>query len=201
MSLDEEAPKALALATAIRTEVAALTIADDAMAEKLNQMLRDAKARAAELEERRTNATKPLNKALKEINSWFKPSLEALGSLEQLIKAKITEYQNRRRLEAQASMEAVEREARQGGTPEGLTAALEKIVEPPAPLAGFSSREVWTAEVVDAAKVPREYCSPDPKLVRALADEAPELSDEDVVAVERTMGIRLYKKTISTSRA
>lgn len=195
-----EVPKALAVAELVYNEVAALTINDDGMAERANTMLRDAKARAAELEEKRKAATAPMNRALKEINSWFKGPQEKLAALEALLKSKLAEYQRRRALEAQASMEAVEREARQGGTPEGLTVALAKVVEPPAPIAGFSTREVWVAEVVDAAKVPREYCSPDPKLVKQIAAEADELDDEERAALETSWGIRLVRKTIATSR-
>ena len=200
---DPEVPNTLTIATAVYDELSELEVVDDAMAEKWNTLLRDAKGRASELEEKRKAATAPLNKSLKEINSWFKPAQEKLGALEALLKRGLNEYVRRREIEAQASMKRVEEQARQGGTPEGLTAAIEAIVEPPAPLAGFSSREVWAAEVVDAAKVPREYCSPDPKLVAALAKEAneDELSPEDVADVLSRWGIRLFKRTIATRGA
>lgn len=109
----------------------------------------------AELEDKRTAITKPMNQALREVNDLFRPMQTALKETERIVKARIADYfENKRR----ANDEAV-RAAAQAATPKQAEYALSlvKTVEMPS---GTSMRYMWVATITDASLLPREYLMP-----------------------------------------
>ncbi len=133
--------------------------------------LKAIKTLAKEIEAKRTAITGPLNKALKEVNTLFRPAKSWLKEAEGILKSKLLEYQNEqervaREAQAKADAEAekerkkLERAAKLAETmrrpakAEELREEAEKqtapVVKSAAPkLKGIARRETWKAEVVD----------------------------------------------------
>lgn len=141
------------------------------LAEAAGHDLKAVKALAKQIEEKRTAITGPINKALREVNALFKPAKEWLGQAEQLLKAKLLEFQTEQERiaqELQAEADALAKKEREklerraakakakGKTEkaEALSQVAETttapVIKSAAPkLAGIATRETWKAEVVD----------------------------------------------------
>ncbi len=146
------------------------------------EIIRELRAKRLELEERRKSVTGPLNHVVKEINSWFKPVTEALQKAEDAARSRITRYLARlaesnkqRLLEAAAAPTVAEAE-------NSLAA-----IEPIAPLKGAHQRYTWKWRVIDAALVPRDFCSPDKSMIDAFLRQS--IKDNQVPFLD---GIEFY---------
>ncbi len=146
-------------------------IASPEMAVAAAEDLKDVKALARQVNEKRLAITRPLNDALKEVNALFKPAKEWLSEAEAVLKGKLLEFQNEqdriaRELQAEADAlakkerEKLERRAAKAEAKgkaekaEVLRQVAETktapIIESAAPkLAGISRRETWKAEITD----------------------------------------------------
>lgn len=87
---------------------------------------------------------------------------------------RIAAEQERKRLEAEKQMQIAAEAEAAGDTEKAeiavALAAMEESTVTVAPkAAGISMREVWSAEIVDITKVPREYLIPDMAALNALA--------------------------------
>lgn len=148
---------------AIRT----LLVQSDQDQEFAADILRDIKERHAHVEGKRTEITKPLNAALRNVNNLFRPLKDALGEAERLLKGKIAAYQqsvieqNRKQLEAAAQAET-HQEA------QAMMASTQPVQSPQ----GVNVRHVWKPRVVDATKVPRDYLAVDINKLEAHAKAA-----------------------------
>lgn len=152
------------------------------------ERLRDIKGIQKKIEDAEKSITKPMNDALKAARDLFRAPKAAADKAESLIKAAISDYQAaQRRIQAEAQRKADEdarkereRLAKLQGAAEkrGDTAKAETfqeraaavvapvvIVAPPK-AEGVTSRTVWKFEVMDAAKVPREYLVVDESRIR-----------------------------------
>jgi hypothetical protein len=160
--------------------------------------LRQVKDMQKALEERRVSVTGPINEALRTINGWFKTPMDKLKAVESNYKNKMAsfEYAERQRIrqeEAEARRRADEERAELErravkAAEQGKTEKAEQLIEravavvPEAPAtaplkaSGIGFSEQWEFEIVDAAKVPREFCMVDEKkigqYVRAMKDTA-----------------------------
>ncbi len=76
------------------------------------QTLASVKSSAKDLKAKKEAITKPLNVALKEIRSQFKPAEDKQTSLETGITADLLEYHERKEAEAQAEVDRIERDKR-----------------------------------------------------------------------------------------
>lgn len=152
-----------------------------AVAKKVETVANDADARAADL------AIKQVNAAVKVIHDQrmtltrkidlFKKQVMAketeicaeankeLERLRGLVGAYLLAQQSAQQEEAARAVEIAEAEAAFGGD-----AQVPAPVVPSKPVAGVKSREYWGWKIVDAAKVPRQYCTPDPKLINEYRD-------------------------------
>ncbi len=151
-------------------------ITSSEMAINGSEDLKAIKALAKQLNSKRLAATGPINKALKEINSWFKPARDWLSDAEMLMKTKLLEYQReqdriareaQRKADEEARKERVRLEkaaalAAQAGMfyrAEDLKEEIEvqeiatqnaPVIQSAAPrLEGVHTRVTWKAEVTD----------------------------------------------------
>ena len=110
------------------------------------------------VEARRRSWVDPLNAVVRSINAAFKPAFDTLAGAERAIRDKIVAYS-----EAQsAAHEAAVREIAAAPTQAGREDAHARLSEAVVPrVEGLSLVETWEGEVVDAAKLPREYLVPD----------------------------------------
>lgn len=135
-------------------------ITDEAALDWAADLLRNAKTRAKELDERRKEITGPILLAKAGIDGLFKPLISRYEQAEGILKGKIADWTNRVEAQRRAVMVASAEEFAAGGTPTAL-------IPEPARAEGISVRKVWDFEITDGTLVPRDYCSPDAKKIRA----------------------------------
>lgn len=153
------------------------------------------KAQWKELEEKRTAVTGPINDALKELNSWFRPAQGPLKEAERILKEKISTYIIARKQANEAAMLAAA-EAAQAG--DGATAMVHVGAIQEAPrVAGISVKEVWDFEVENIDEVPREFLTLDEKKVR----EAIWYADTQKTPPRPIPGLRFVLRGQVTARA
>lgn len=172
------------------------------------------KAKWKEIDDSRKALKQPVDEAAKRIQAFFKPPLDFLSRAEAVIKRTMvtwkTEQDRIAREEARKAdekarkeRERLEREARkaeEAGRLERAEVLRDRaevtVAAPPPPVAprvsGLSERTTWKYEIVDAAKLPREYLIPDEKrigaVVRALKGDT------------NIPGVRAYEESILGAR-
>lgn len=149
--------------------------------------LKAVKRLAKEVNEKRLTITRPLNEALKEVNNLFRPAREWLKDAEQILKAKLLEFQNEQKriaqeLQAKADAEAekerkkLERAAKLAETMrrpakaeelrEEAETQIAPVVTSAAPkIAGITTRETWKAEVIDKGALLKHIVEARPDLL------------------------------------
>jgi hypothetical protein len=178
--------------------------------------LKRVKAAQKKLEDTRTSITGPINESLRRVNAFFKKPADALVAFEQKIKAALGRYadeQERIRLEEQRradeaarkereKLEAQARRAAESGKVEKAAALDQRAATVVAPViqreaprvSGVTMREVWKFEITDPSLVPREYCTPDEKKIRAVV--------QGLKGDAKIAGVRIYPdKQIASSAA
>lgn len=135
--------------------------------------VQEVKARWAELEAQRKSATQPLNATIKTINGWFKPALDSLADLERIWKQKIAAAQakiERERQKQLALAEAARAKAEEAKRPatqakhEAVALAAEGAARAArVDLPGLTSRTEWKWEVIDAAALPEDLRTIEPR--------------------------------------
>jgi len=157
----------------------------------------DAKKLTKTLEIERKRIVEGPNGFVKKVNAFVKGFTEPLKEIERILKNKVAQYQHRLELERREAEKKAQEEAAKLQA-ELDKEAKEKGVEPVkvAPVAvapvntvtrteeGASShiRKEWVGEIVDPAQVPREFCSPDPRLIK----EAVRAGKRDIPGVNIT---------------
>ncbi len=151
----------------------AFAVVDVGTAEAATVLIRVVKDEAKALEEMRTSAGKPLLEAKRTLDGWFKPNLETCARIEKVLKAKLGAWQIEERRRADAALLAAA-QAHVAGDAATANQALVVVntAHTDAP-AGTTVREVWQAQIVDAAAVPRDWCVPDEKRIAAYARGCP----------------------------
>jgi len=158
--------------------------------EYANTLLGEIKTLAKALESERTAVTKPINAALKGINGWFKPVAELYAQAEKILKEKIAEAVAST---MQAQDEALALIASVDGESPCEVLALahgEALIDLPD---NVSVREEIDFEIEDAALVPRKFCVPDTRLLKAYGQA---LGISAVVP-----GVRYFTKRVVTQRS
>ncbi len=87
-------------------------IKDDHDQNNAAAVLSSVKSNTKDLKAKKEAITKPLNAALKEIRSQFKPAEDKLANLESGIKAALLKYHERQEAAAQAEIDRIERDKR-----------------------------------------------------------------------------------------
>jgi hypothetical protein len=162
----------------------ALTITDDITLGAANDALGVVARLKKNLEERRGFFVKPLNDQVKRVNEWFKGLSTPLDQADLILRDKVLAY--RREVERQRAEELARQQAK--AEAEAVLAKLaaedaglpapEPVLPaflPQAPavknitsdLAATNVRKVWTFDITDPAQVPREFCTPDERIIRA----------------------------------
>jgi hypothetical protein len=163
------------------------------------------KKKMREYETQRKDMKEPILEAGRKVDAFFKPAIEVLAKVEGIIKGQMIAYQReqeriRREAEdlARKELERAER-ARMKAIEKGDVTKVAKLEEKVANIAatvaeapqvakvkGFSITEIWSAQVVDVSKIPREYMVPDQARLDELAKAHKEnLSIPGVLAVKR----------------
>lgn len=111
-----------------------------------------------EIEDSRTEITKPVNAELRQINAYFRGVAEPPESVKTLVKRRLAGLA----LERDAAARAERAAALAAQTaPEAPAPIVAPEPEAPPPAAGIRRSLTWTPVVVDAAAVPREWLGVD----------------------------------------
>ena len=212
-----QAQKELSAVQGLLQKIDALAIKTQEDAGIANDYLKNAKAKAKEIEATRVSFVKPFNDQVKFINDWFRKPMDGLAEIEKKLKAKIMDYDNevRRKLakeEAKLRAEAAERERKEreklearaakaeekGKTEkaEELRQQAEEVYVPApvlaAPKSTMSYRTDYDFEVVDKALVPEDYKIVDEVMLRRVVKAQKELC--------KIPGIKIITKQVPISR-
>lgn len=205
----------------VAREVASLTdqvigfeVTDADSYERGAEVLRSIKTMYNEVETKRKSITSPLDQAKRQVMDLFRPFTDSLASAERTLKKRMIGWKNeqeriareeQRKAEeaARKERERLERQAAKAEA-EGRAARAEVLRDraeftvpaAPAPatpkVSGIADRKVWRFEIVDAAKLPREYLVPDEKriggVVRALKGDT------------NIPGVRVYEEAVLGAR-
>jgi hypothetical protein len=151
-----------------------------------NEALGDAKSAWKALERRKKTATKPINAALKEIRSWFKPAQDFYGHAERILKNKLVEA-HRKAAEVQDAALRAAQAAHAEANPAAVREALVQSQAAEIQQAdNVSIVKSWAFEITDAAALPRKYLMPD---VTKIGGVVKTLGD-----VANIPGIKIYQK-------
>lgn len=146
-TLDE----AEANATGLIDALASWAIATDEDAAQAGALLREVHDDHKRLDTMRKEAGKPAREAIKDINQFFKPVLDALSTAKGTLKGKLDEHQ---RAAQEARRVVLEQVAA------GDAGALAQVA-PSAPVAGVQYRSELDIQITDFDKIPREYLTVD----------------------------------------
>ncbi|KKN75943.1 hypothetical protein LCGC14_0375000 [marine sediment metagenome] len=148
------------------TEVTAFEIIDSDSMTFAADVLAETKGNHKRLDDKRKEITQPINAALKATNALFKPALDFYKRCEAGIKVKMLQANQRAQVAAQEALTAAGAAAAEGDT-EALTqeiAAHDDAVNLPA-ADGIQYRTTWKFNIIDATLIPREFLTPDLKLI------------------------------------
>ncbi len=148
------------------TEVTAFEITDNESMTFAADVLAETKGNHKRLDDKRKEITQPINAALKATNLLFKPALDFYKMCESAIKMKMLQANTRAQQAAQAALQAAGEAAAEGDT-EAITTEIAKhddAVNLPA-ADGVQYRTTWKFNIIDATLIPREFLTPDLKLI------------------------------------
>lgn len=155
-AMKTEAEVEVGVAKDALAEIVGFVISDDESLAFAGECLGEVKGHWNRLEERKKQATGPLNAALATIRSWFQPAQNHYAASEKALKDKIAAYHAMRAKERQAALDAAAA-AVQVGNSEATQAAIAAVPPPPPKMDGISLQDAWSYEVVDFTLVPDKY--------------------------------------------
>lgn len=166
-----QTPRAIALANegqqvrAACERIQTLPIPDQAALDALAAGLIVVKDRRSMLKESRLAETRPKLAEVEIIRAEYEPAETAYEALDGAMRERIA----RNSSETQAARTAAQLAAGQAFQAGDNAAAYQALVAAPmaAETDGVTTGEQWAFEIVNPGMVPREYCEPVPKLVRA----------------------------------
>lgn len=144
----------------------ALTINNDADYQRAGEWLTTCKSVVKQHEEKRKAITAPLNQAKREVDSWFKPIVQAYQQAEALLKRALLGYQSRQLAERQriAAEMAAQHAAQNTAGMMQLAAQAQQTQTPQ--VEGVQNRKVKRWRVVNEQQIPREYWTLDEQKIR-----------------------------------
>lgn len=166
----------------------AAIITNDVEYDQAAHLLLNIKERAKVVDAKRKEFTQPLYDLQRKINAFFKKPLDDYKQAELALKAAMAGYHNKKEEERRKALQAA-KEAADKQEKATFVQAMEKAADNITPEAkGTHTREVVRFEVVDPALVPREFCSPDEKKIKAAIDNTGEHA--------KIAGVRIWKETV-----
>lgn len=177
-----EAQQVRAACDAMRT----FPIPDQTALDSLAAGLVVVKNRRKLLEESRKAETAPRLAEVAAIRAEFAPAEDAYEALDGAMRARMARHSS----ETSAARTAAQLAAGQAFQAGDNAGAYQALVAAPmaAEADGVQTSEQWSFEIVDPAAVPREFCEPVPKLIRATFKPS---QREEPAAVA---GVRFFKK-------
>ena len=127
--------------------------------------LKDVKRTHKQIKAEQELATKPMNAALNQVRSWFRPALDTLTKTEALLKSKVEAYHRLVEERSRAAMEAAAEASREGNF-DAAHEASKGIVQAPGSKGVSVGQRTWDYELEDLALVPRDFLALDHSAVK-----------------------------------
>jgi hypothetical protein len=179
----------------IKQHVASIVVFDDASMQSADALTKQLLQLRDKLESERKSVTGPLLDAKRRVDGWFKPVTDLLESAIRDLKNKVAAHliEQKRKQDELYQLAA---QAHTAGNHNVMTAALAAtsavVTEAPK---GTSVREVWTAEIFNAAIVPCSYHVVDENRIQAEARATP--ANQEPAPIP---GVRFFKRAETTMR-
>ncbi|KKN68340.1 hypothetical protein LCGC14_0452160 [marine sediment metagenome] len=207
-------------ATQFADNATSLTITDQRELDAAANIVKEAKTRFKEIDEKRKSMTAPLDETKRIIMDFFRPVLDQLKTTELRIKSGMADFhraeiERERRESEKARLEAERIEAKRQAAllkraekaeqkgddskAEALKDQAEQVyVAPavtmaPAKSAGVSISKVWKFRVTDINKVPREYLEINEIAVNKMCQVAKSVAGEKQKVDHLIQGIEFYE--------
>lgn len=187
-----QTPRAIALANegqqvrAACDRVRALPIPDQAALDDLAGGLVSVKERRKALEAARKAETQPKLDEVTIIRAEYAPAESAYEALDEAMRERMARHSTETAAARQAAQLAAG-QAFQAGDNAGAYAAL--VAAPlSAEAEGVTTGEQWAFEIINEGLIPREYCEPVPKLIRATFKPSQKAEPSPIP------GVRFYRK-------
>lgn len=157
--------------------------------ERASNILKNVKSIIKNLDEKRKQATKPLDDSKKEIMSWFSPIVDKAKACESMLKSKMSEYLSR----LEEEKKKMEQEAREKDVP--------VVIDNKPKVSGVKEIIRWKAKLKDVDAIPRAFLLKTPKQHEALMSVLNEIASSTRGAIE-IPGVEFYEeKSISSTSA
>ncbi len=147
-------------------------IANQEQADACAKILQSFLSELDQVTEKEQRATGPLLASLAEIRSWHTPAKAALKLCADAARASLSAWNLHLAETRRQQFAAAQLAAKAGDMAKVTEALVASSAASPAKQEGVASWEVWEAEIVDPAAVPREWCNPDEKRINAHAKAA-----------------------------
>ena len=163
-----EADEVSAVARGDYDHLRVLTLETQAQVDAVGQVLLEAKRRSNALDGKRKELVGPLNAAVKRINDLFREPIRWLESCEAECKRALAAFAVAEERRTAALLAEASRASSEGNVL-GAADAIASVASVSS-LAGVTARAIWRLRIVDAAAVPRAFCIPDERLIRAYGE-------------------------------
>lgn len=148
--------------------IAELTIKTPAEREFAANALKEFATRHDTADAKRKAWVGPLKAVTADIDATFRPLLQVYKRGEAILKDKIGRYDVAQAQARRTALEAAAKASAAGHEAQAAKAIAKAEAYVAAPTPGNTSTLYWTGEVLDAALVPREYCTPDLAMLEAV---------------------------------
>lgn len=141
-----------------------------------NDLVSEVKSRAAQLEAKRKERTRPLDETKKLIMADFNEIIEPLVRFEEVVKKQMIDFlraEQKRKDEEQARIDAAAlAEAKKNNVSDVVVPIVNEEVRTVRTGGATSTlKDKWEVTILNPALVPLEYLSPDPKKIQAAVDK------------------------------
>lgn len=174
----------------------AIEVSDDSQEQMAIDSLSDIKKFQKQVEEARKSEVDPFNKLVKRVNDIFRPIGEGLSKSEEIIKNKIKDWrilkEKIRQAEEKKRMEEYQKKVAEEQAKAKKEEREAEIIAPPPTViptttpgivGSASNRKVWKFEVIDEAKIPKQYFTLDETKIRTAVRSG----------VREIEGVRIYE--------
>lgn len=152
------------------TALRALPIRNQGEIDSADDILRDIKKRLSWWKKTKTTCRKPFNEKLEEVSSWCNPPIEFYSEAERIVKVRIRDGREELEKTRKALLQQVEA-AHQAGDAHRVQAVVQSAVVAETHLPkGMYQTKHFSFQVNAPDMVPRQFCSPDDKKIRAYID-------------------------------
>ncbi len=138
-----------------------------------------------QVNEKKESITKPLNEALKNVRSLFRPIEDKLKLIDDYLKSQVLTYNSKLIAEKEQREKEAEKKVEKGETIEKATKGLTKTNEK---LEVIKTRKLKKVRIIDESKLPREYLIPDEQKIKAA-----------LLSGIKVEGAELYEETIAVN--